>query len=767
MRPWLEPVPVIVAESLGLVEDPLLPLLRPRGPEATRAIVAAMATDLARPMDPRTAPDWLLEDQRPVFARLLPILARYHGALLADPVGSGKTWIALAIAQAWRRTTRVVVFAPAALVSQWERTAAELGIEITAWSHEKVSRGRLPEVLHRQPESGRPLVIIDESHHFRNPGTRRYGHLAPGLVGRTVLLLSATPVVNRLGDLGNQLRLGIRDDALNAFGLSSLAHHLETVHQSDPAIGEVVISRAEDLAGKPSRIERRVRAADLDDGGIEELAAAIGRLALSTECAVAGLIRGVLWRALASSPLALLAALRRYRLLLQHARDAREAGRELDRASLRSFVGADEQQLAMWEMLPPAAAGNDLVLEDLARLDTLIETVQQRSATPDEKCRRLAGLINDGKRSLVFVGARQTVRFLRQHLAPLSIAWCTGEAAGIGISRVPRDVVLSWFGPGNRLDNGPRALITTDVAAEGLDLQEAARVVHYDLPWTAVRLDQRDGRALRLGSSHSMVEVIRFDPPAAVERRLAQLAVLARKRRLPRQAGLDARGGRWWGWRESMASLYGNSELDPVSGPRFSGRGAWGMVTAPFRGAIAGITLDSIEPVTGRPIRLASVIGCLAADGAWSEDPVRVEAWLRAVGEGLDVSSPDERLLEETLRALAPIVRGRLRAIGRHRWHATLPSAPVAALAARLHRLASLAARARDARRIADIERAMGFASGGHTAGEERWIENLRDLPDDRLMEVVRRCPPPERGPGPVVPRLTGLVIFAASIGKP
>ncbi|MBI3746094.1 MAG: hypothetical protein HY264_06140 [Chloroflexi bacterium] len=42
-------------------------------------------------------------------------------------------------------------------------------------------------------------------------------------------------------------------------------------------------------------------------------------------------------------------------------------------------------------------------------------------------------------------------------------------------------------------------LLASDVAAEGLNLQRAGRIVHYDLPWTAVRLEQRDGRALRQG----------------------------------------------------------------------------------------------------------------------------------------------------------------------------------------------------------------------------------------------------------------------------
>jgi hypothetical protein len=60
----------------------------------------------------------------------------------------------------------------------------------------------------------------------------------------------------------------------------------------------------------------------------------------------------------------------------------------------------------------------------------------------------------------------------------------------------------------------------TDVAAEGLDLQRAARVVHYDLPWTPMRIEQREGRSVRYGSHYDRVEVVRFGVPAVLERSL-------------------------------------------------------------------------------------------------------------------------------------------------------------------------------------------------------------------------------------------------------
>jgi hypothetical protein len=56
--------------------------------------------------------------------------------------------------------------------------------------------------------------------------------------------------------------------------------------------------------------------------------------------------------------------------------------------------------------------------------------------------------------------------------------------------------------------------------SEGLNLQEASVIVHLDLPWNPARLDQRVGRALRLGSRHSTVTVYAFAPPTSAERML-------------------------------------------------------------------------------------------------------------------------------------------------------------------------------------------------------------------------------------------------------
>ncbi|MCY4421967.1 MAG: helicase-related protein [Acidimicrobiaceae bacterium] len=70
--------------------------------------------------------------------------------------------------------------------------------------------------------------------------------------------------------------------------------------------------------------------------------------------------------------------------------------------------------------------------------------------------------------------------------------------------------------PGNGTDN-PRpddydVLVSTDVLAEGLNLQQAGKVINYDMPWNPTRVTQRIGRVDRLGSMHETVESENFYP---------------------------------------------------------------------------------------------------------------------------------------------------------------------------------------------------------------------------------------------------------------
>jgi hypothetical protein len=119
---WTSP-PRIVAESLEAVPDPLVTALRPGPPASGVAVAGALARSLASIEATDEAPPWLLPEQVPSFRRVLAALRHHGGAVLADPVGSGKTYVALAAAAVLnRRSTACLVWET--ILNEWESFAA-------------------------------------------------------------------------------------------------------------------------------------------------------------------------------------------------------------------------------------------------------------------------------------------------------------------------------------------------------------------------------------------------------------------------------------------------------------------------------------------------------------------------------------------------------------------------------------------------------------------------------------------------------------------
>jgi superfamily II DNA or RNA helicase len=735
-------VPKIVAEALALVPDPIVTALRPGDWRSAAEVARAMARRLAPDEDQDAAPVWLRPEQVRSFGRALHALRRHGGAVLADPVGSGKTYVALAVASVLEPHRPAACLVPATLLAQWRATAEVLGVRIVAASHEAVSRGRLPDTR-------RGMVIVDEAHRFRNPAARRYRHTARWLLGRRVLLVTATPVVNRLTDLLHQLLLGVRDDVLAAEGVASLRALLGG-GQGSPALAKVVIESAPAEGHRPTRSSVVSRADPGESKAAEAALASLDRLRLSGLPGTAALVRTVLRRAAASSPAALSAALRRYRNLLLHARDAASAGRPLDRAAIHRFTGELDEQLVWWELMPATGDPNDLFLGDLDVMNEVLRAATHAEESADGKVERLRRLLADGRPTLVFTSRRETVRYLRDRLAPPAAAWCTGIRAGLGSCPLPRATVLGWFRETGRSPADPpvRHLIATDVAAEGLDLQRAARVVHYDLPWTAMRLEQREGRAVRLGSLNATVEVVTFGPPPAMEHALRMTRALAVKARLPSLVGLGPAGRGLWRWRSELAQLY-------ADGPASTGVAV--VPTGPA-GVLALFELYRLRASGAE--RLSATLVWVDRDGAWTEEESIVAARLAVAAASPPLGAGEPERLKAALELLAAPIRSRLAAARGSRW-APPAADPIAhQLSLRLHRAVRDAARRRDLDALAGLERALGFVGRGHTAGESLELERLARLPDRRLEREASRLPAAPGRWSAIEPRLGGVLLF-------
>ncbi len=171
--------------------------------------------------------------QRDAALAIINKLEKYNGCNLADSVGLGKTFTALAIIKYYEnRNKNVLVLCPKKLKDNWmtfrgnliNNPLAKDRLRYDVLFHTDLSRERGDSViglpLDRINWGNYDLVVIDESHNFRNGGAlsreddekeNRYLKLLnkvirPG-VKTKVLMLSATPVNNRFYDLRNQLAL--------------------------------------------------------------------------------------------------------------------------------------------------------------------------------------------------------------------------------------------------------------------------------------------------------------------------------------------------------------------------------------------------------------------------------------------------------------------------------------------------------------------------------------------------------------------------------
>jgi hypothetical protein len=509
---------------------------------------------------------------------------------------------------------------------------------------------------------------------------------------------------------------------------------------------------------RPRAVER-TEFLDPSADTLERRLAGIDGLALSPDPGVAVLLRSAFWRAAGSSAAALVATLRRYRRLLLHARDAAAAGQQPTRQALLRLTAGLSDQLLMWQLLPEAAGALELIADDLPRVDELIADLVKELGRDDLKVARLRLLLADGRSTIVFTVSRETVRWLRDRLG-CRVAWCTGQHAGVGMTRTSRQTVLSWFGADAPARRGllggrfaPAHLVSTDVAAEGLDLQGAERVVHYDLPWTPMRLEQRRGRIVRAGSCHPDVEIVRFDPPAPLERRLKHAELLLRKARLPAMVGLGE-AAESWRWRGALAAGF----EDIVAA-----RGVAAIAAEPA-GVLAGFTVHP-WPDSGRAPLAAHVLWWTEECG-WTDAPTTIKQRL-ALAASVAPAPVERAPCRWALEQLGRVVRDHVRTIRRASWELPAPSPPARALLSRLDLLARAAARQRHSATLAQIQRAIAFAAGGHTAGERREVERLAGLGDPELTAALPRVPGPTAIPAVLQARVTGVILFLGAATFP
>src|SRR5271157_703474 len=572
--------------------------------------------------------------QQEGFHELISIADQYHGAFMCDGVGLGKTFIGLMLIEYLikKHRKRVALFVPkAAREAVWEdklrKYLPELFGEysnLAIYNHTDLLRGgTYPERLRRLRELA-DVIVVDEAHHFRNPGLKgndpntplsHYWGLFNICEGKEVYLLTATPINNRLLDLQHMIELFSQRKAdyfkAAPLGIHSLPGHFRKMEKelekkllnkpledggietnqveasevlSDDALFRALVvqrsrayvkrSQEQHASGAqaifPTREPPRVVDFNLKktygrlltmieqafnrEKPLFSLAIyyplayykgpdpKIDPLKYGRQTEVVSLIRIQFLKRFESSARAfelscaalmakLLAWLTKHcqtqheKHMLQRWKDkyADLIGYCRDR-QLELFGGEpgdedEDEDIVTPEMLEAVEELSrdeykveEIIadtIEDLHSIADFLRELQKFKPEQDDKLKALIKLLKSDPvlkqhKVIIFTEYMATARYLKQQLAKAGLTGIDEVDSAVGRKRAE---IINQFAPyynGLRsqelAEKGlteTRVLISTDVLSEGLNLQDATRLINYDLHWNPVRLMQRIGRVDR------------------------------------------------------------------------------------------------------------------------------------------------------------------------------------------------------------------------------------------------------------------------------
>lgn len=565
------------------------------------------------------------------------VLDKYHGVLIADGVGLGKSFIGgeLMREAVEDKRQRILLIAPAGLRDgMWDRFMHKYQIFVETISYEQLANDKQlggEESYIKFRPNDYAMVVIDESQAFRNPDTiraRALRQLLQGKPPKKLVMLSATPVNNSLWDLYYLLLYFIGHDAVCATrGIRSLKERFREATKEDPydlrpdmlfdVLDEVTVRRTRHFVHKyyphdriigPGGIEIPIQFPqphvkkvnyDLDEvlpGFFDEFERALAPeegeplLTMARYCpstyridaevdesqvALVGLVRSGLLKRFESSVHAF--ALTAERMVESHNAflAALEKGYLLTPKALEEWTNIDSDE--EWEELLQKTEAESADGYDVERLHADVENdrdILRKFASRAQKvkaktCPKLTELANalveilkqahnegideedirDKRKVVIFSYFADTADWIENYLIYIldkdkrfaeyrgRMASAAGQERRHGVSR--EDAVFGFVpksseAPAGRDEDCFDVLISTDVLAEGVNLQQCRNIINYDLPWNPMRLVQRHGRIDRIGSPHSDVFIRCFFPDeqldalldleTRIRRKLAQAA---------------------------------------------------------------------------------------------------------------------------------------------------------------------------------------------------------------------------------------------------
>lgn len=488
-----------------------------------------------------------------VEAALKVVSASRPRFLIADEVGLGKTIEAGLILKELKLKhgyEKILIVVPSPLTAQWQQELrTKFAEEFTILNGDSLRNASTSLNARKNPfakgsqflisvdlakdERHRELflnqhfdlVVFDEAHRLRrdaNTVTQAWqfaqaiSHQVEGLI-----LLSATPFRGKLEEIFFLIQL-IDPDILGPLATFQTQFAEDASLLKDRLSPVVIRRRKIDVGGFTKRFAKTVKI-DLNreerefyDRTTEYVKTEFNR-AISRGENLKSFIMIVFQKLLDSSPYALLRALegRRMRLEGMYFRVMQEISESEDVAeAVREYQ--EEEGFEDSGMINPQEIRAEIQhLTHLVRLGRKIES--------DSKLNHLKKILKTMRASghdkfVIFTQFKSTLEYLAENLKPLKVA---GFHGGLNFEQ-KEDTIRQFFADAD-------ILICTEAGGEGRNLQVAACLINYDLPWSPLKLEQRIGRIHRFGQTRD-VHIINFACRDTVAERVVE--VLEEKIRL-------------------------------------------------------------------------------------------------------------------------------------------------------------------------------------------------------------------------------------------
>ena len=525
--------------------------------------------------------DWsgmpkLYQFQKIAVMQAYEILNRYDGVFICDVVGLGKTFIGAALLKQLGK--RAVVICPPRIKSMWEEFGETFKVDIKTISLGVLNKGVFDENSELWTYRDREVVLIDESHYFRNSDTKRYYEIQPFLIGKKVILITATPQNTSIWNIYNQIRL-FNQEGSNDYQVKggSLKEFFDMVEENRAKIqnllSKILIRRTrkhikkyyQSLEDKPIEFPGRdlkTISYNIDEtynNLFEKIEKALKKLTYAKYNLwsyvkeekkdediyidlrkITGLLKGLhkvmLYKRLESSIFAFSETIRR--LLRIHERFLKgleaniiPAGEEAQDLIYREDVDITDALEKLKEVSKKYRV-DDFKMEELKRdlkndiaiFKDISEFLKRVPESSDKKFDELVKILDKHKKEkvLIFSEYADTVKYLYKRLKPRvdNLSFVTSET---------KDAmsIIRRFAPkanGYKLkdkESPINVIISTDVFSAGLNLQDCGIVVNYDLHWNPVLLIQRAGRVDRIGTEHDIIRIYNFLPHKKIEEKIS------------------------------------------------------------------------------------------------------------------------------------------------------------------------------------------------------------------------------------------------------